>query len=248
MVFKKSQPNEVEKRAAQRKELEAERGEERREQAGALVARAARERTHGAWDAARSDHRTPPEETERLRLLSVAAEDDDATAAAALAAGRTRRGDLAAREKLLSLEEHFSEQADVTGADLTDEAEEVRMSSGIAAILARRKQRRQDALVRQPEVEVLPDGRVIQKGYGLVDTDFPEGIFDAVATPVGVRSVWLDHVVEGIARLHPDVLVAALGEQGSAIVAKVQADVAAKKPRRYARGIGWEFHPTRRGA
>jgi hypothetical protein len=259
-IFKRTEPqvNESDQSAAnlaqQRKDLAAIGGARERLKAGAQATTAAQERVHAALSRIISDPMTfattPAAELEAAKQALVASSKATTQAAAALAAHEAEHGDLAARGKQLLQEEHFLEQARNRAADQDDAATLVDLGSKLAAVHARMESRRRDAVRRWPEAEVLSDGRVIEKFGGLVNIGFPDGIFQLAPQSghsgenLAVRTVWDHHVLRSVAERYPDVLIAALGDEGSSIVATVQADIAAKKPRWRARGVtSWDILP-----
>jgi hypothetical protein len=169
----------------------------------------------------------------------VASAKTDMQAAAELAAHEETHGDLGARGQRIRLEEEYLSQQRTKADDRDDVGAIVRLGSDLAAVLVRREQRLQDAYRRWLQTEVLADGRTIEKGAGLADLGFPSGIFDTVDTSVGIKSVWRDHTLLGIAVAYPDI---ELPPTEAAVV----SERAKKTPRWYARSIGWDIYPERR--
>jgi len=245
MVFKKPQPIDP------LDQLEADGAEDRREDAADKMADAEIDSARKACDKILNDPDTraaaAPDDIERALARLRTAKDLKVKTSTTLAAGRLKRGDLKARGQILGQEGRYAKAQCADGANQKDMAVFLRGISEATGASARMDQRRLAALAQQPEAEVLPDGRMIEKAYGLVDVGFPEGFLSPVSTAVEVRSAWADHVLPAVARKYPQILVEVIGEQGSAIIAKVQADDAAKKPRWYAVGCpSWNVYPGRK--
>jgi|ERR1019366_3863628 hypothetical protein len=261
-IFKKAEPqvNEFDQRAAdlaqQGKDLAAIGAERKRREAAVQAATAARGSARDAHNKLLNDVDANLDATDddraKAKKAHQAARDAEAKAAATLAshiADHGDQGDLAARATRLRQEQHYLEQQCIKTDDREDAAEIVRLGSELAAVLVRREQRLQDALLKFPEAEVF-DGRQIEKGAGLADIGFPAGTFQTAPQSghsgenLAVRNIWQHHVLRSVAERYPDVLIATLGDKGAGIVATVQADIAAKKPRWRARGgTSWDILP-----
>lgn len=176
-----------------------------------------------------------------------------ATQAAATHAAKTIEYDLPARRAKLRQDERRLLRDRCRAAYEAACAKKVQQVSDLIATENAGEQILTDAFRAFPERVILDDGTVIEKGAGLTDCQFPEGVFGAAdpkshlsgEAQVTRRSIWSDQVALAINLLFPQI---PLPPEAASRVSELKSLTAAgaPKPRWWVSAISWNTERARR--